>query len=236
MPLWGSKSFQDSYYWVGEYLSLFYEGVMCLIVFIMSFVFYMMRWVLKKEKTSFRFLKENQTVETIWTVIPSLCLVGVAVPSMHLLYLMDEIGSPSFSFKAIGHQWYWSYEFMGDEAEVLGFDSFMLTKWDYGYRLLDVDQRMVAPSNVDIRCFVSSEDVIHSFAIPSCMLKVDAIPGRINEVPVNVCMSGVLYGQCSEICGANHSFMPIVIEFITPKFYNRWLKSVKESSELKLLS
>nr|YP_010534928.1 cytochrome c oxidase subunit II [Modiolus modulaides]UYA96811.1 cytochrome c oxidase subunit II [Modiolus modulaides] len=234
MPLWGSKSFQDSYYWVGEYLSFFHEGVMCLIVFILSFVLYVVFWVLKTG-SSFRFFQEAQAVETIWTVIPSLCLVGVGLPSMHLLYLMDEIGSPSFSFKAIGHQWYWSYEFMGNEADVLGFDSFMVEGTESGYRLLDVDQRMVAPSNMGIRCMVSSEDVIHSFAVPGCMLKVDAIPGRINEIPMTVSMSGILYGQCSEICGANHSFMPIVIEFIPPKIFNRWHSVIKSIEGVKVL-
>nr|YP_009446142.1 cytochrome c oxidase subunit II [Modiolus kurilensis]ASB29942.1 cytochrome c oxidase subunit II [Modiolus kurilensis] len=234
MPLWGSKGFQDSYYQVGEYLSFFHEGVMCLIVFILSVVLYGLSWVFST-KSSYRFLREAQGVETAWTIIPSLCLIGVAVPSMHLLYVMDEIGSPSFCFKAIGHQWYWSYEFMGDNVDVLGFDSFMSRSEDDGYRLLDVDQRMVAPSNTGIRCMVSSADVIHSFAIPGCMLKVDAIPGRVNEIPMTVAMSGVLYGQCSEICGANHSFMPIVVEFIPPSVYNRWHSVIKSIDDVKLL-
>nr|YP_010570476.1 cytochrome c oxidase subunit II [Gigantidas vrijenhoeki]UZG65989.1 cytochrome c oxidase subunit 2 [Gigantidas vrijenhoeki] len=228
MPLWGSFSFQDCYYHIGEYLGLFHEGVMCLIVFILSVVMYGAGWVFTSG-SSFRYLREAQAVETAWTIIPSVCLVCVAIPSMHLLYVMDEIGSPKFCFKAIGHQWFWSYEFMGDQEDVLGFDSFMERETDGGYRLLDVDQRMVAPANTGIRCMVSSADVIHSFALPGCMLKVDAIPGRVNEVPMTVNMCGVLYGQCSEICGANHSFMPIVIEFIHPRVYNLWHWAAVES-------
>nr|YP_010570488.1 cytochrome c oxidase subunit II [Xenostrobus securis]UZG66000.1 cytochrome c oxidase subunit 2 [Xenostrobus securis] len=234
MPFWGNSGFQDSYYSVGESLILFHEGVMCLIVFVLSLVLYGVFWVLL-EGSSYRYLSEAQAVETAWTVLPSLCLVCVAIPSMHLLYLMDDIGQPNFSFKAIGHQWYWSYEFSGDGCEVLGFDSFMNRDFSSGYRLLDVDQRMVAPCNVGVRCLVSSADVIHSFALPSCMLKVDAIPGRINEIPVSVNMPGVLYGQCSEICGANHSFMPIVVEFVPVKLYNLWLSVVKQAGDARVL-
>nr|YP_010305149.1 cytochrome c oxidase subunit II [Vignadula atrata]ULT46701.1 cytochrome c oxidase subunit 2 [Vignadula atrata] len=227
MALWGSKSFQDSYYSIGEKLVVFHEGVMCLVVFILSLVLYGVVWVMLRG-SSYRFLREAQAVETAWTVIPSICLVGIAVPSMHLLYLMDDIGSPNFMFKAIGHQWYWSYEFSGSTCDsVVTFDSYMESQDSLtGYRLLDVDQRMVAPCNMGIRCLVSSADVIHSFALPSCMLKVDAIPGRVNEIPLTVNMPGVLYGQCSEICGANHSFMPIVVEFVPGNVYKMWHDAV----------
>nr|UZZ44474.1 cytochrome c oxidase subunit 2 [Vignadula atrata] len=221
------KSFQDSYSSIGDKLTLFHEGVMCLVVFVLSLVLYGVFWVLL-HGSSYRYLREAQVVETAWTVIPSLCLVGVAIPSMHLLYLMDDIGSPKFMFKAIGHQWYWSYEFTGKTFEsVAGFDSYMEDpSFNTGYRLLDVDQRMVAPSNVGIRCLVSSADVIHSFSLPGCLMKVDAIPGRVNEIPLMVNIPGVLYGQCSEICGANHSFMPIVVEFVPGDVYKSWHEAV----------
>lgn len=235
MPFWGRNGFQDSYYQVGEYLRFFHEGVMCLIVFILSLVLYGLRWVLLT-KGRYRYLREAQGVETAWTIIPRVCLIGVAVPSIHLLYVMDEIGSPSFCFKAVGHQWYWRYEFIGENVDVLGFDSFIDRSDNSGrYRLLDVDQRMVVPANIGVRCMVSRADVIHSFAVPRCMLKVDAIPGRVNEITINVGISGVLYGQCSEICGANHSFIPIVIEFIPSRVYNRWHRVISSVDDVKLL-
>ena len=125
----------------------------------------------------------------------------LALPSLHLLYVIDEIGSPTFCAKVIGHQWYWSYEFSGENGRVLGFDSFMEQQADRGYRVLDVDQRMVAPINTGVRWMVTRTDVIHSFTLPATILKVDAVPGRINEVPIQVSHCGVVYGQCSEICG-----------------------------------
>ena len=206
--------------------------VILIVVFILSLVLYWLFFVLTCRYTD-RYLTEGKYVELAWTLVPVICLIRIAVPSLRLLYIMDDIGHPSFTFKAVGHQWYWSYEFAvkGSVDKQITFDSYMDKDAGktYGYRLLDVDQRIVLPVGTEIRCLVTRTDVIHSFALPGCMLKVDGIPGRLNEVPIFVTICGVLYGQCSEICGANHSFMPIVVEFVPQDVFTKWYAVTSEN-------
>lgn len=236
MSRWGGVGFQDAYFKVGEIIGTFHEGAMCLVVFILRLVLYGLIYVLiPNYHNTNRGLRQAKLVETVWRVVPRFCLIGLALPSLHLLYVMDEIGDPSICVKAVGHQWYWSYEFSAG-SNVVGFDSF-LERGDYdtSYRLLDVDQRIVAPVGTGIRWIIRRTDVIHSFALPRCMLKVDAVPGRINEISMVVRQSGVLYGQCSEICGANHRFMPIVVEFVPVRVYNAWWKCIRENSDMVIV-
>jgi len=147
------------------------------------------------------------------------------MPSIRLLYILDEVFSPLISIKVIGHQWFWSYEysdFLNTE-----FDSF-LTQSSNNLnlrRLIDVDSRLVLPLNSQIRTLISAADVLHSWTIPSIGIKVDAIPGRLNQLNFVGTRPGVFFGQCSEICGANHSFIPIRAEFIQPRPFIQWIKS-----------
>lgn len=161
-----------------------------------------------------------QELELAWTIYPAVTLGGIALPSLRILYLIDDVTYPSLSLKVIGHQWYWSYN-IGEKE----FDSYILNIDDLlvgSSRLLEVDNRVVIPSRIDIRLLVSSADVLHSWAIPSLGIKVDAVPGRLNQYSLISAIPGVYYGQCSEICGANHSFIPIALERVSTADWLKW--------------
>jgi cytochrome c oxidase subunit 2 len=170
-------------------------------------------------------------VEIIWTIIPSLVLVAIAIPSFALLYAMDEVVDPAVTLKAIGHQWYWSYEYSDYNSDASGsvaFDSYMLPEDDLqlgDFRLLEVDNEVVLPVNTHVRIIVSAVDVLHSWAVPSLGVKIDAVPGRLNQINLFVKRQGVFYGQCSELCGVNHGFMPIVVRVVSLDTYAHWLLS-----------
>lgn len=169
------------------------------------------------------------TIEIAWTVAPSLILLFIAIPSFALLYSMDEVVDPAVTVKAIGHQWYWSYEYSDynqSDEETVAFDSYMIPEDDLSVgqlRLLDVDNRVVIPVDSHIRLIITSADVLHSWAVPSLGVKCDAVPGRLNQVSMFVKREGVFYGQCSELCGANHGFMPIVVEAVSLQDYIAWV-------------
>nr|YP_008757964.1 cytochrome c oxidase subunit II [Solenaia oleivora]AGW24337.1 cytochrome c oxidase subunit II [Solenaia oleivora] len=224
MSFWGQLGFQDSFSVLSFELSFFHDHAMFVLVMVSSLVGYMMFCLLKSSLSS-RFLMEAQALEAAWTVVPGLLLLILAIPSVRLLYLLDEVGGPVVSLKAVGHQWYWEYEY-SDGGRSVNFDSYMVGVGDIsdgGYRLLEVDNRCVLPYGVDSRVLVSSADVIHAWALPSMGVKVDAIPGRINQLGMHLMGSGVMFGQCSEICGVNHSFMPIGVEGVSPGVFYSWL-------------
>jgi len=173
-------------------------------------------------------------LEIVWTTIPSLILIFIAIPSFSLLYSMDEVIEPSLTVKVIGHQWFWSYEYSDRASEAeLPLDSYLLVDANISkafkllkikaYRLLDVNFPLVLPIKTHIRFLVTSADVLHSWAIPSLALKIDAVPGRLNQVSTYIKRTGVFYGQCSEICGVNHGYMPSVIFALRKKDYIKWL-------------
>lgn len=171
-----------------------------------------------------KFLLEGQTIELIWTIVPAVTLIFIALPSLRLLYLIDELRSPIITVKTIGHQWYWSYEI--SDFKSTEFDSYIIPREDknYNFRLLDVDNRLALPYKSQIRFIISSTDVIHSWTIPSMGIKIDASPGRLNQTRLIRNRPGLYFGQCSEICGINHSFIPIVVEMISPKNFINWIK------------
>jgi cytochrome c oxidase subunit 2 len=170
------------------------------------------------------------TIEIAWTVAPSFILLFIAIPSFALLYSLDEVVDPVVTIKAIGHQWYWSYEYSDyNQGQTLGFDSYMVPEDDLAQgqlRLLEVDNRVVVPVNTHIRVIITAADVLHSWAVPSLGVKCDAIPGRLNQVPLFIKREGVFYGQCSELCGANHAFMPIVVEAVSLESYISWVTAL----------
>nr|YP_003795243.1 cytochrome c oxidase subunit II [Panulirus stimpsoni]ACT16004.1 cytochrome c oxidase subunit II [Panulirus stimpsoni] len=228
MATWSHLGFQDSASPLMEQLIFFHDHTMIILIVITSLVGYMMASLLFNTLTN-RFLLENQTIEMIWTILPAIILVIIALPSLRLLYLLDEVNSPSLTIKTVGHQWYWSYEY-SDFAEV-EFDSYMTPSNDleqFGYRLLDVDNRMVIPMGTQIRVLVTAADVIHSWTVPSLGVKTDAVPGRLNQVSFVASRPGLFFGQCSEICGANHSFMPIVVESVSTNSFLSWIASSSE--------
>ena len=172
------------------------------------------------------------TIELVWTISPALFLIAMAFPSFKLLYLTDEVYSPSMTIKAVGHQWYWSYEysdFLNEDGESIEFDSYMIPESDLEdgqLRLLDVDNNVVIPVDTNIRFIVTGQDVIHSFAVPSLGMKVDGIPGRLNQTATIAEREGLFYGQCSELCGILHGFMPMCVEAVSPEKYLEWMESV----------
>lgn len=161
----------------------------------------------------FRSFTHHSILEIIWTTIPSLILINIVVPSFEMLYAMDSSLSGAMTVKVIGHQWYWSYEFFGIDGQVT-FDSNLVFDADleYGHtRLLETDLPLVLPVDMPIRFIITSTDVLHSWSVPSFGIKCDAVPGRLNQVFALVKREGVFYGQCSELCGPSHGFMPIKV-------------------------
>lgn len=177
-------------------------------------------------------LMHGQLVERVWTTVPAVVLTGIGVPSLLLLYALDDIERSPVRLKVIGHQWYWSYELRDFWAQekFVEFDSYILsedTNTVGGFRLLEVDNRPVLPYLVEVRALVRSSDVLHSWAVPSLGVKIDAVPGRLNQVKLFRCRPGLAYGQCSEICGANHRFMPITLEFVRVEDFLTWLAEIR---------
>jgi cytochrome c oxidase subunit 2 len=178
-----------------------------------------------------KYLNHGTLIELIWTITPALVLIAIAFPSFKLLYLLDEVIDPVITVKAIGNQWFWTYEYsdsVNDTGETIEFDSYMIpdTELKPGQlRLLEVDNRVILPVDTHIRFIITARDVIHSFAVPSLGLKLDALPGRLNQTSVIINREGVFYGQCSELCGVLHGAMPIVIESVSLESYLLWLSS-----------
>nr|YP_086883.1 cytochrome c oxidase subunit II [Geocalamus acutus]AAT08532.1 cytochrome c oxidase subunit II [Geocalamus acutus] len=218
--------FQNAASPIMEELLHFHDHALMVAVLISSLVLYTLITTISTKLTHTT-TTDAQMVEMVWTVLPALTLIMIALPSLRILYLMDEITTPHLTIKAIGHQWYWSYEYT--DYKTLLFDSYMTPATDLlpgHYRLLDVDNRIVLPMNSPIRTLVTAEDVLHSWAVPPLGVKTDAVPGRLNQTTFMTLTPGVYYGQCSEICGANHSFMPIVIESVPLKHFENWSTSL----------
>ena len=217
------------------------EGIMNLhhdLMFFITFIFFFVLVVMARTLQYFQMDSVNANlagnvvhgtvIEIIWTVIPSLILIVVALPSFALLYSIDEIIDPALTIKCVGHQWFWSYEYSDFEAKfgAINFDSYMIAEDELELgelRLLEVDNRIVLPINTHIRILVTAADVLHSWAVPSLGIKVDACTGRLNQTSVFILRSGVFYGQCSEICGVGHGNMPIVVEAVSIDKYITWL-------------
>nr|QIH95766.1 cytochrome c oxidase subunit II [Pseudolycoriella sp. XQM-2020] len=225
MATWSNLNLQDSNSPLMEQLIFFHDHSLLILILITILVAYMMIMMFFNMYTN-RFLLSGQTIEIIWTVIPAIVLMFIALPSLRLLYLLDEISIPSITLKTIGHQWYWSYEY--SDFNSIEFDSYMIPVNEMNnssFRLLDVDNRTVLPMNMKIRILISAADVIHSWTIPSLGVKVDGTPGRLNQTNFIINRPGLYFGQCSEICGANHSFMPVVIESVKLNYFINWIKN-----------
>lgn len=230
MATWGYLGFQDRASPLIEQLIFFHDHAIVVLILITTLVGYIITTLFFNKFTN-RFLLEGQTIEIIWTILPAIILIFIALPSLRLLYLLDEINNPRITLKTIGHQWYWSYEY-SDFLQV-EFDSYMIPSNELpkdGFRLLDVDNRTVLPINTQIRVLITAADVIHSWTVPALGVKADAIPGRLNQISFLINRPGLFYGQCSEICGANHSFIPIVIERVSINSFLNWISSSREAS------
>jgi len=231
---------QDSATQVMEWMVEFHNFIMCDLIFTTGLVCFFLYTVIvifnsetnKKVATSFT---HDSALEIAWTAFPTVILLGIAFPSFALLYALDDLIDPTLTLKIIGHQWYWSYEYGGSLVDStsntlqdinLQFDSYLIAANDLSkgqFRLLEVDNRIKLPIKTHIRLLITSADVLHSWTIPSFGVKVDACPGRLSQASVYIKRCGVYYGQCSEICGVNHGFMPIVVEALPTIEFVGWL-------------
>lgn len=230
MSHWRQLSLQDAATPIITILIRFHDHAILVIILVLTFVAYAIAALALNKYTS-RNTYEAQAIEAIWTILPAFILLFLALPSLQLLYLTDEIVEPGVTVKAIGHQWYWRYEYT--DFRDIEFDSYIVNTEDLTegqFRLLEVDNRVVLPINIEVRLLVSAADVIHSWTVPALGVKADAIPGRLNQLRFIIQRPGIFYGQCSEICGANHRFIPIAVESVDTNRFVSWVNSFNEES------
>ncbi len=229
---WGIN-FQDPASPIAQGIQDLHHDIFFFLIVINIFVFWMLGrtiWFFTEDKNPKPSrIVHGQFLEIVWTVIPSIILLILAVPSFALLYSMDEIVHPAVTLKVTGNQWYWNYEYSdysSSNEDSIVFDSYMIPEDDLEVgqlRLLEVDNRVVLPVQTHIRLLITGRDVIHNWAIPSLGVKCDGLPGRLNQTSVFIEREGLYYGQCSELCGTNHGFMPITVEAVSLTDYMAWV-------------
>ncbi len=171
----------------------------------------------------------NTTIEVLWTAVPVMILFVIAIPSFKLLYFADSIQEAEMTLKATGRQWYWNYQYPDHDG--VEFDAYMVPDADLQEgqkRLLTTDNMVVLPVETNIRLLITASDVLHAFALPAMGIKLDAVPGQVNETWVRINEEGTYYGQCSELCGTGHSYMPITIKAVSKVEFERWITQAKE--------
>ena len=214
----------------------FHNYIMIFLIAIGIFVMWMLYKVVINFNATSHPVPEKFThstlLEVVWTILPAVILMIIAVPSFGLLYSLDELIDPTITLKIVGHQWYWSYEYSDyatlEGGESLNFDSYLVTTADLkrgAFRLLEVDNRVLLPINTHIRLLITAADVLHCWAVPSFGIKIDACPGRLSQASLFIKREGYFYGQCSEICGVNHGFMPIVVRGVYVNKFIKWISS-----------
>lgn len=225
--------FQDAASPVMEELLHFHDHTLIIVFLISSLVLYVIVTTVSTKLTN-KYILDSQEIEIVWTIVPAIILILIALPSLRILYLMDEINDPHITIKALGHQWYWSYEYT--DYQNLEFDSYIVQTEDLTpgqFRLLETDHHIVVPIQSPIRVLVTAEDVLHAWTVPALGVKIDAVPGRLNQTAFIISRPGIFYGQCSEICGANHSFMPIVVEAVPLEHFENWSSLILEELSLR---
>ncbi len=211
--------------WFHDYMLLpVITAITVFVLFLIAYACIRFRASKNKEAST---TSHNTFIEVIWTLVPCLILIVLAVPSFKVLYSQDEIPKADVTIKAIGYQWYWGYEY---PDENIIFDSYMIEEKDLKEgqpRLLSVDNEVYVPVNKVVKVMITANDVLHAWALPSFGVKRDAVPGRINETWFKADRTGTFYGQCSELCGIKHAFMPITVNVVTEEEYNQWLEKAK---------
>jgi cytochrome c oxidase subunit 2 len=226
--------FQDPATPAAEGLILFYNSMSLYLIVIAFLVCWLLSRIIflfnrNHNKVPYVFT-HSSWLEILWTIVPSIVLLLISIPSFSLLYSLEETTDPALTLKIIGHQWYWSYEYSKDEESKFKFDSYLCSLNDMyrgSFRLLEVDNRVFLPIETHIRLLITSSDVLHSWAVPSFGTKVDACPGRLSQSFLYIKRAGVYYGQCSEICGVNHGFMPIVVVGVPSNSYDTFIENYK---------
>ena len=221
----------DDIVWFHDYMLLpVITAIMVFVLFLIGYACIRFRASRNKEAST---TSHNTTIEVLWTLIPCLILIVLAVPSFKVLYSQDEIPKADVTIKAIGYQWYWGYEY---PDENIIFDSYMIDEKDLKEgqpRLLTVDNEIYVPVNKVIKVMITANDVLHAWALPAFGVKRDAVPGRINETWFKAEKTGTFYGQCSELCGIKHAFMPITVNVVTEEEYVKWLEEAKQNFALE---
>ena len=202
-------------------------------IFVLILLFYTLYRFSAKRNPEPSKTTHNTVIEVVWTMVPVLILIVIAIPSFKLLYFQDRAVDPEMTIKAIGHQWYWTYEY--PDYDGLTFDAVMIADEDIGedqFRLLETDNRIVVPVDTSIQVLVTADDVIHAWTVLAFGIKIDAVPGRMNETWFKAEREGVFYGQCSELCGAYHGFMPITVEVVSKEAFAAWVVKAQEDFAL----
>nr|YP_009678973.1 cytochrome c oxidase subunit II [Ceracris fasciata fasciata]AKR06217.1 cytochrome c oxidase subunit II [Ceracris fasciata fasciata] len=226
MATWSNLSLQDGASPLKKKFSFFPDPTMIVLLFITVIVGYSLNFTLLINYTN-RNMLHGHFIETIWTALPAITLIFIALPSFRLLYLLNDSVNAMITIKTIGRQWYWSYEY-SDFFDV-EFDTYMTPESklkNEGFPLLNVDNPTVLPMNTEIRILTKASDVLHSWAVPALSNKIEAPPGRFNQGTFTMNRPGMFFGQCSEICGAIHSFMPLVIESTSVNLFIKWLSKM----------
>ena len=215
----------DDIVWFHDYMLLpVITAITVFVLFLIAYACIRFRASKNKEAST---TSHNTFIEVIWTLVPCLILIVLAVPSFKVLYSQDEIPKADVTIKAIGYQWYWGYEY---PDENIIFDSYMIEEKDLKEgqpRLLSVDNEVYVPVNKVVKVMITANDVLHAWALPSFGVKRDAVPGRINETWFKADRVGTFYGQCSELCGIKHAFMPITVNVVSQEEYDQWLEKAK---------
>lgn len=220
---------------MAERLNAFHDTLLWIIAAISIFVLLLLVWVIVRYNSKVNpepaQFTHNVLIEVIWTVVPIAILVVIAIPSLQILYYQDRIEEPDMTLKVTGRQWYWDYEYPDHEG--LAFSSYPIADADIDeskgqIRLLSTDNEVVLPIDTNIQILMTGGDVIHAWTVPAFGVKIDAVPGRLNETWVRIEKPGTYYGQCSEICGKDHAFMPIQVRAVTKEEFEQWLETAKE--------
>lgn len=226
-------NFQPAATPVMEKLSGLHHYLLILITVIVIFVMGLLAYVCvrfsRKNNPTPSKTTHNTLIEVVWTVVPILILVGIAIPSLRLHYYMDRAVEPEMTLKVTGYQWYWGYEYPDHDG--LAFEAYMKKDEELvgnEPRLLATDKPVVVPVDTTVRVLTTAADVIHAFAMPAFGVKVDAVPGRLNETWFRATKTGIYYGQCSELCGVGHGFMPIEIRVVEKDVFNAWVARAKD--------
>ncbi len=225
--------FQEAASPVMEHFKVFHDQLLYIVFGVSAFVMVLLAYVIfrfnSKRNPSPSTTSHNTLLEIVWTAVPVIILIAVLIPSLRTLYFSDEVPEADMTLKVIGYQWYWGYEYPDHGG--IAFESNMIQDEDIKpgqKRLLSVDNPVYLPVNKNIRIQITAADVIHAWAVPSMAVKKDAVPGRLNETWVRINKPGTYYGQCSELCGVNHGFMPIEIRAVEEEEFNEWVAKAKE--------
>tara|TARA_B100000686_G_scaffold148986_1_gene156285 strand:- start:356 stop:1186 length:831 start_codon:yes stop_codon:yes gene_type:complete len=224
-------NFQPAATLIMERVTALHDLLLWVIVVISLFVLVLLLYIIVRFRASANPVpsttSHNSFLEVVWTVIPIVILIVIAIPSFKLMYYIDTVPESEITIKVTGHQWYWTYEYADEE---IAFDALMIQDDELKpgqLRLLEVDNRMVVPVATNVRILLTADDVIHAWTVPAFGIKFDAVPGRLAETWINVTNEGIYYGQCSELCGAAHSKMPIAVEVVSKAKFEAWLAEAK---------